>query len=168
MEVALERRESTPEMGEVTALSPAETKALFPPLSEEYGAVHISGAARVNGGDLRNALIRGAEKNGATFIHGDASLMFRGSKITGVSVNGEKYNADQVLVTGGVWAKELLEDLGMHFLVTSQKAQIVHLQMPHTDTSSWPVLMPPYNQYMLTFGDGKNCCGRYAREQCRR
>ncbi|RYG73033.1 FAD-binding oxidoreductase [Lentibacillus lipolyticus] len=159
MELALQRKASTPEMGEVTALSPVETKALFPPLADEYRAVHIRGAARVNGGLLRDALIRGAEKNGATFIRGDASLISEGSRITGVTVNGERHHADQVLVTCGVWAKELIAPLGMNFLVTSQKAQIVHLQMPHTDTSSWPVLMPPYNQYMLTFGGGKIVVG---------
>ncbi|TMN21608.1 NAD(P)/FAD-dependent oxidoreductase [Lentibacillus cibarius] len=159
MDLALQRRESTPEIGEVTALSPAETKALFPPLSEEYRAVHISGAARVNGSALRDALIRGAQKNGATVIHGNASLMFEGSRVTGATVDGRNHEADQVLVTGGAWAKALLEPLDKQFLVTSQKAQIVHLQIPHTDTSSWPVLMPPYNQYMLTFGDGKVVVG---------
>ncbi|WP_085524331.1 NAD(P)/FAD-dependent oxidoreductase [Tuberibacillus sp. Marseille-P3662] len=157
--LAQERQEDTPEMGGVTKLSSAETKALFPPLSEAYGAVHISGAARVNGGALRNALIRGAERNGATFIYGDASLVYEALKITGVTVNGETISADQVIVTGGAWAKKLLEPLGMNFQVTSQKAQIVHLQMPDTDTSSWPVVMAPYNQYMLTFGNGKIVVG---------
>jgi len=47
----------------------------------------------------------------------------------------------------------------MNFQVRPQKAQIVHLQMPNTDTSEWPVLMPPYNKYMLTFNDGKIVVG---------
>ncbi|MDC3414327.1 FAD-binding oxidoreductase [Aquibacillus sp. 3ASR75-11] len=159
MELAFKRKESTPEMGEISKLSPVETKALFPPLSEEYGAVHVSGAARVNGGALRNALIRCAEKNGATFIHGDASLVYNGAKITGVTVNEKIIHADQVIVTGGAWSKELLEPLGMNFLVTSQKAQIVHLNMPNTDTSFWPVVIPPFNQYMLAFNNGKIVLG---------
>jgi D-amino-acid dehydrogenase len=159
IELAFKRREDAPEMGEVTKLSPTETKALFPPLSEEYWSVHISGAARVNGAALRNALIRGAEKNGATFIYGDASLVFEGLKITGVTVNEKTLYGDKVIVTGGVWSKELLEPLGMNFLVSSQKAQIIHLKMPYADTSSWPVVMPPYNQYMLAFEDGKIVLG---------
>ncbi|RBW69773.1 NAD(P)/FAD-dependent oxidoreductase [Bacillus taeanensis] len=159
IELALKRREDAPEMGAITKLSPMETKALFPPLSDEYWSVHISGAARVNGAALRNALISGAKKNGAAVIDGNAALIFEGSKVTGVSVNEKPFDADRVIVTGGAWAKELLEPLGMNFLVSSQKAQIIHLQMPDTDTSSWPVVMPPYNQYMLTFEGGKVVLG---------
>ncbi|GAA0447818.1 FAD-binding oxidoreductase [Lentibacillus halophilus] len=159
MDLARQRQANTPEMGDVTALSPAETKALFPPVSDGYRAVHISGAARVNGSALCDALIRGAEKNGASVIRGNASLMSQGSTITGATVNGENYYADQVIVTGGAWAKDLLTPLGKNVLVTPQKAQIVHLNIPHTDTASWSVLMPPYNQYMLTFGGGKVVVG---------
>nr|WP_255639790.1 FAD-dependent oxidoreductase [Aquibacillus saliphilus] len=159
MEFALKRRESTPEMGEITRLSQAETKAMFPPLSDEYGAVHVSGGARVNGGALRDALIQSAKKNGATFVVGDASLSFEGTNVTGVKVNDETLYADEVIVTGGVWSKQLLGPLGMNFLVTSQKAQIVHLEMPDTDTNDWPVVMPPFNQYLLTFENGKIVIG---------
>ncbi|KGX91486.1 NAD(P)/FAD-dependent oxidoreductase [Pontibacillus marinus] len=159
MEIARQRLETAPEMGEVTKLSAEETKKLFPVLSDEYGAVHISGGARVNGRELRDALIRGAKKNGATFIEQDTSLIFEGSTVTGVKINGEDHFADQVIVTGGAWSKELLEPMGMNFQVRPQKAQIVHLQMPNTDTSHWPVLMPPYNKYMLTFNDGKVVVG---------
>ncbi|MBM7571238.1 NAD(P)/FAD-dependent oxidoreductase [Aquibacillus albus] len=159
MQMALKRRQSTPEMGEITKLSPKETKKVFPPLSDQYGAVHVSGGARVNGAALRNALIRNAVKNGVNFIHGDASLVVKGSKVMGVQIEGEKFEANQTIVTGGVWAGKLLEPCGIKFLVHSQKAQIVHLHIPDTDTSNWPVLMPPYNQYMLTFDQGKFVVG---------
>ncbi|KGP71706.1 NAD(P)/FAD-dependent oxidoreductase [Pontibacillus yanchengensis] len=158
-ELALERQKSTPEMGNVTKLSATETKALFPPLSDRYGAVHISGAARVNGAAMRNALIRGAKRHGTTFIEGEASLLFEGNTITGVKVNETDLYADKVLVTGGTWSKELLEPLGMQFQVKEQKAQIVHLQLPDTDTSQWPVVMAPYSQYLLGFEDGKVVVG---------
>lgn len=159
MEIARQRLETAPEMGEVTKLSAKETKELFPVLSDEYGAVHISGGARVNGRELRDALIRGAKKNGATYLEGNASLLFEENRVTGVQINDENLLADQVIVTGGAWSKELLEPMGMNFEVRPQKAQIVHLQMPNTDTSKWPVLMPPYNKYMLTFEDGKIVVG---------
>lgn len=60
-ERAYKRREDAPEIGEITRLSAEETKKLFPALSEEYSSVHISGAARVNGRLLRNALISAAK-----------------------------------------------------------------------------------------------------------
>ncbi|WP_442598462.1 NAD(P)/FAD-dependent oxidoreductase [Neobacillus sp. D3-1R] len=153
------REDGAPEIGDITILSPAETKKLFPPLSEEYGAVYVSGGARVNGRELRNALINAAVKRGAQFLKGNAALVYKDKKITGIELNGEDLEADMVLVTGGVWARELLEPLGVDFTVTPQKAQIVHLEMPNVNTSDWPVVMPPNDQYILTFEDGRVVVG---------
>ncbi|KHF40190.1 NAD(P)/FAD-dependent oxidoreductase [Halalkalibacter okhensis] len=145
------RREDAPEIGEITRLTPAETKALFPPLADEYGSVHVSGAARVNGRALCNALINAAKKRGATYIKGDAKLIHKGSHVIGVEVNDKSYYADQVIVTTGAWANELCKPLGIDFLIEPQKAQIVHLELPETNTDKWPVVMPPTNQYLLAF-----------------
>jgi D-amino-acid dehydrogenase len=153
------RREDAPEIGEITRLSPRETKLLFPPLSEEYGSVHVSGAARVNGRKLRNSLVNAAKKNGAIFLQGDASIVTQNNRVIGVKAEGRTLLADQVIVTTGAWSKELLQPLGVNFLVTSQKAQIVHLEVPHTDTSNWPVVIPPNNLYLLTFEDGRLVVG---------
>ncbi|KHE72596.1 FAD-binding oxidoreductase [Halobacillus sp. BBL2006] len=158
VERAFKRREDAPEIGEITRLSPEETKEKFPLLAEEYGSVHVSGAARVDGRALKAALLNAAQKNGATFIQGDASLIYQEGKVTGVKVNGETIDG-KVLVTAGVWAKSLLDPIGVEFLVSSQKAQIVHLDMPNTDTSQWPVVMPPNNQYMLSFDGGRIVAG---------
>ncbi|WP_257348707.1 NAD(P)/FAD-dependent oxidoreductase [Pseudalkalibacillus decolorationis] len=158
-ERALKRREDAPEIGEITRLSPAETKALFPPLSDEYASVHVRGAARVNGRALRNALVSAAMKNGATFLKGDARLVHEKKRVIGVNVKGETLLAEQVLVTAGAWSKELFHPLGVNFLVTSQKAQIVHLEVPDTDTSKWPVVMPPNDQYLLTLENGRIVVG---------
>ncbi|BCC47280.1 FAD-binding oxidoreductase [Bacillus cereus] len=153
-ERAYKRREDAPEIGEITRLSAEETKKLFPALSEEYSCVHISGAARVNGRLLRNALISAAKKHGATFIKGDAVLVREGNHITGVKVNDETILAEKVIVTAGAWANEILNPLGINFLVTFQKGQIVHLQMENTVTENMPVVMPPNDQYILTFDNG--------------
>ncbi len=163
--LAMERRKDTPEMGEVSRLSAAETNALFPPLSDHYAAVHVSGAARVNGDALRNALIRGAEKHGAKLFYGDASLIWDGSNVSGVVVNNERFYANEVVVTGGAWARELLQPLGMKFLVSPQKAQIVHLDLPDTDTGKWPIVMPPFVQYFLPFENGRIVVGATQEDQ---
>jgi D-amino-acid dehydrogenase len=146
------RDDGAPEIGEITRMSSKEAKKLFPPLADGYEAIHVSGAARVNGRELRNALLRVAEKNGVKRIHGDASLTFEGNKVTGVEVDGIHHTADEIIVTAGAWAKPILKPLGIEFLVHPQKAQIVHLDMEGADTKDWPVIMPPNNQYMLSFG----------------
>ena len=158
-DIARKRREDAPEIGEITILTPSETKSLFPPLSEEYGSVYVSGGARVDGRALRNALISGAQKNGMNFIKGNASLVSEGNRVVGVSLEGIFLPADQVIVTGGAWSKELLQPLGVDFLVKPQKAQIIHLELPYSETGAWPVVMPVSNQYILTFENGRVVVG---------
>jgi D-amino-acid dehydrogenase len=132
---------------------------LFPPLLEEFGSVHVSGGARVNGRALREALVSAAVKNGTTFLHGNASIIREDNRVMGIKLNETTLMADQVIVTAGAWSKELLQPLGVDFLVKPQKAQIVHLELPKTDTSSWPVVMPPSTQYILTFENGRVIVG---------
>ncbi|MBU8907907.1 NAD(P)/FAD-dependent oxidoreductase [Desertibacillus haloalkaliphilus] len=156
---AYQRREDAPEIGEITRLSAAETRALVPALAEEYQSIHISGGARVNGRALRNALVSAAKKHGATFLQGEARLTSTQSKVTGIEVDGKHLTASEVIVTAGAWASELFKPLGIGFDVSPQKAQIVHLRLPDIDTSQWPVVMPPNNQYLLTYDDGRIVVG---------
>ncbi len=159
IERAMKRREDAPEIGDITKLTPEETKALFPPLSEEYASVYVSGAARVNGKAVRDALIRSAQKNGAKLLHGEAVLLHEGGQVTGVEVDGEKHYGDKVMLTTGAWSKELLESVGYTYHLSSQRAQIVHLEIRDEDTSEWPVVMPPTNKYLLSFGNGRIVVG---------
>jgi D-amino-acid dehydrogenase len=158
-ERAILRREDAPEIGEITQLTQAETGELFPPLSHEYASVHISGAARVNGRALRQALVNAAQKHGASLVSGNAQLEHSDGKITGVLVGDKRYAADGVIVAAGAWAPELLEPLGLKLLISPQKAQIVHLKLENTETGKWPVVMPPNNQYILAFEGGELVIG---------
>ncbi len=159
MERALQRRGDAPEMGEIRRLTPTETQAMFPPLDESYGSIFISGAAKVDGRALRDALIRASKQRGVKFIESDAALKVEGSTIAGVETSNGPLYGDQVIVTAGAWAKELILPLGEEFLVHPQKAQIVHLELPDTDTADWPVIMPPTNKYLLSFAHGRVVVG---------
>lgn len=158
-ERAFKRRDDAPEIGTIRQLNSIETSALFPPLSPDYASVHISGAARVNGRALRDALVNAAKKHGATFVHGSAILIEQNKHVTGVQVGEQSFNADTVLVTAGAWAAELLEPLGIQLKVSAQKAQIIHLQLDNQQTAEWPVVMPPTDQYILAFDDGQVVIG---------
>ncbi|WP_203363775.1 FAD-dependent oxidoreductase [Bacillus sp. REN10] len=152
-ERALKRREEAPEIGEVTILSPAEAKALFPPLQDKYGAVHVSGAARVDGRALRDALLAAAIKLGGTFIEGNAQWTGEKRNSREINVNNQTLTFDQIIITVGAWAKPLLASLGVQAQVEPQKAQIVHFALPNVKTNQWPVIMPPNDQYILAFDD---------------
>ncbi|MCM3123634.1 MULTISPECIES: FAD-binding oxidoreductase [unclassified Mesobacillus] len=158
-ERAIQRRGEAPDIGNIQQLGTEETRALFPPLSEAFSSVHVSGAARVNGRLLRQALLASAQKHGARWIEGSADLDFSNGKVTGAIVSGTRYVADKLIITAGAWAPELLRPLGMELKITPQKAQIVHLQLENKKTGDWPVVMPPNNQYIVAFDAGKVVIG---------
>lgn len=156
---AMTRKEDAPEIEGIRQLTEEETHQQFPLLDEKFRSVHVSGAARVDGRALRDALINGAKKHGATFIEGSASLLFDGVTITGVQVGDETIKANTVIVTAGAWAADFVEPLGIQLQIGGQKAQIAHLQIEEHNTSTWPVVMPPNNQYMLAFDEGEIVIG---------
>ncbi|MTH51933.1 FAD-dependent oxidoreductase [Bacillus mangrovi] len=159
LERAEKRQPDAPEMGAISFLSPEQTSALFPLLKQTYYGVHVSGGARADGRKLRDALLNGARKHGATYITGAASLLFEGNKVTGMEVNGEHIPADCTAVCAGAWGAKLLDPLQASVKVTFQKAQIVHLRTAEKETSEWPVLMPPGTHYLLAFPGGRVAAG---------
>ncbi|MFS0561301.1 FAD-binding oxidoreductase [Terribacillus sp. 179-K 1B1 HS] len=155
---AEKRKTDAPEMGEITRLEENEARQLFPLLAEGYGAVHVSGAARVDGRALRDSLHRAAKKYNARFVSAEARLSMKAEQIV-ITAGDEEWIPDQVVVTAGAWAKELLEPLGYHMQVSFQKAQICHLQLEAAKTEDWPVIIPPNDQYLLSFPDGRMVAG---------
>ena len=153
------RAAQAPEAGAVSRLTPAEARALFPPLREDQAALHIEGAARVDGRLLAAALTGAAVRLGATRHAGAAELIVEGERVTGVTVQGETVSADRVVVTAGAWAPALLQRVGVHDPVQPQRGQIVHLRLPGVDTSSWPVVLPMTSYYMLAFPDSRVVIG---------
>lgn len=154
LERAMEKRQDAPEIGELKLLSPVETKKHFPLISEEFSSLYVEGAARVDGGAMRDALISAAKKLGAEVIYGNAS--FSGGAL---KVDGQLLEADAIALTTGAWGNELPQELGVDMKVSFQKAQIMHFQVEHLETGEWPVVLPPTNQYLLTFEDGKVVAG---------
>ncbi|MDY8025572.1 FAD-binding oxidoreductase [Paenibacillus polymyxa] len=154
------RQADAPEIGEITRLNEKETHERFPLLAEGYHSVHVSGAARIDGRALRDALVRSAQRNGAVLIHGNAVLQYESDLVTGVTVGAKSFSSDKVIVCAGAWANQLLLPLGIHFKVSYQKAQIMHLQAPNRkDTGNWPVIIPPSDQYLLAFDQQKIVIG---------
>ena len=150
----LEKREEAPEIGEIKVLSMEEVKRLFPLISADYHALFVEGAARVDGRALRDALITGAKKLGANIVKGNAA--FSNGELT---VDGLPVRAEQIILTAGAWGNEIPHTLNVETNVTFQKAQIMHFQLEDTDTSNWPVILPPTSQYMLAFDKGEIVAG---------
>lgn len=156
----LARRAEAPEAGEVSRLSPAEARRLFPPLHPDLAAVRVGGGARVDGRLLADALRRAAERRGARVHAGAVSgLLGGGGRVTGVRVGAEAVAADAVVVAAGAWAPALLEPVGIALAVSPQRGQISHLRLEGAATGSWPVVLPPGSHYLLAFDDARVVVG---------
>jgi D-amino-acid dehydrogenase len=153
------RAADAPEAGQVERLAPADARSLFPPLRPGQPGVFVSGGARVDGRLMAAALQRAATRRGAKSIQGSAELVRRGSRVAGARVDGEILEADCVVVAAGAWAPALLAPIGIRLAVEPQRGQIIHLRLPGTDTSRWPVLMPLSSYYLLAFDDARVVIG---------
>ncbi|MBV9115797.1 MAG: FAD-dependent oxidoreductase [Acetobacteraceae bacterium] len=153
------RRATASEMGEVSHLSPAEARRLFPPLRADLAAVHIPGGARVDGRLLAAALRRATERRGGRFQPGTAELLAERGRVTGARVGAETLAADCVVLAAGAWAPALLAPLGLRLAVAPQRGQITHLRLEGAETGAWPIVLPPSSHYLLAFEGGRVVVG---------
>lgn len=138
-------------IGDVRIIDGHEARDRFPPLANIPRAILVPDAARVNGRLIRGALRRASEKRGVHFIHGSASLVHDGDRITGVHVDGETLPAGAVVIAGGAWSATLCDALPLRLPVMPQRGQIMHLDLSQTDTSNWPIVLGYDPHYLLTF-----------------
>jgi D-amino-acid dehydrogenase len=147
------RAEGFSHIGEAAIVDPATARARFPALGPVRAAVHIPGAARVDGRLLRDALHRALRRRGGTTLEGGARLLLArgGERAAGVHVGGETLAADAVIVAGGAWSAALADDLGVSLPVAPQRGQIAHLELPGMATGEWPIVLGFHSHYLLTF-----------------
>ncbi|GHJ25096.1 NAD(P)/FAD-dependent oxidoreductase [Streptomyces albus] len=169
---------AAPHAGEVTTVDAAEARRLFPALAPGDGhpdgaappgaghdggfsgtALHLSGAARLDGRSMRDALVAAAGRHGLRTVTGTAELEADGGRVRGVRVAGELLGADAVVAAAGAWSPALLEPHGVRVPVVPQRGQIVHLRLPGADTAHWPVVLPLTGHYLLTFDDSRVVVG---------
>jgi D-amino-acid dehydrogenase len=153
------RAAASPAAGAVSRLTPAEAKALFPALAGDRAALHVEGGARLDGRRLSAALHRAVARRGGVLKGGTAALLMEGGHLRGVTLDGERIEADAVVVAAGAWAPALLAPLGLRLPVEPQRGQILHLRLEGQDTAGWPVLYPMTPHYLLTFEDGRVVVG---------
>jgi D-amino-acid dehydrogenase len=158
-ERARRRQAGEPEVGEVTVLDPGEGRRLFPPLRADRAAVHVTGAARVDGRLLRDTLAAAAERHGAQRHGGEARVTLTPGGRWTVRVDGDLVEADAVVVAAGAWSADALTWPAPPLPVVPQRGQIVHLRLPGADTGAWPIVLPRSGHYMLAFEDERIVVG---------
>ena len=76
-----------------------------------------------------------------------------------VTVDGQPLPAESVVLAAGAWSASLVQALGVTLPVFPQRGQIAHLDLPETETSRWPVVLPLRGHYLLTFPSNRVVAG---------
>ncbi|MFC4735802.1 NAD(P)/FAD-dependent oxidoreductase [Bacillus daqingensis] len=153
----LKRQETAHEMGKITLLNHAETRAYFPEAHERFQSVHVEGSARVNGAELREALLQAAVNEGLHLVHDHAALHLQNGR-PAVTVGPETFYPDKLIITAGAWTRPLLEQAGFESRSSVQKGQIIHLKK-RDENKHYPVVIPHGEYYLIHFGGGNMAFG---------
>jgi D-amino-acid dehydrogenase len=115
----------------------------------------------VDGRRLASTLLRAAAGTGARRLSaGVTALSRRDGRVVGVETTAGSISCGAVVIAGGAWSKEFGNELGVDLPVGPMKGQIVHLQLPApVDSSSWPIVQPVLNYYLVPWPDGRVACG---------
>jgi D-amino-acid dehydrogenase len=155
-----QRRRGLPRPEDLHEVSPAEARALFPPLAPVHGAIYSRGAARVDGRLLNRALRSAAEARGlAVRAEGVEQLVIDGGVVQGVTVGGERVAAGAVAIAGGAWSEAFGRQLGVTIPVAPQRGQIIHLGLHGVDTSAWPMISAFHHHYLVAWPDSRVVAG---------
>jgi D-amino-acid dehydrogenase len=153
------RRSGVANIGDLSMLDSTEALKLFPPLAPGTMAIHLSEVARVNGRVLRDALQQAARRRGVQVRHAPATLVTEGDRAAGVRAGADLITADAVILATGAWNDAWPAQLAAAVPVGPQRGQILHLDLPGTDTSGWPVITGSGDPYLLGFAPNRVVAG---------
>jgi D-amino-acid dehydrogenase len=167
---ARQKRRGLPKADDLHDITPDEAQRLFPPLAPVLGAIYYRGAARIDGRLLAQALRRAAERQGLSSKNAGVErliveparlegLSLKKRAVTGVVVDGESVEAGNVVIAGGAWSHSFGEQLDLSLPIEPQRGQIIHLHLPDTDTSDWPLISAFRGHYMVPWPDQRVVVG---------
>ena len=160
--MTLERRDEYdyPSAESLRDVTPDEATDLFPALGDVEEAFYYEDGARVDGGRMNEALSAAAEAEGAAILDASAEEIETGAgAVSGVLADGDRYEADRVVVSGGAWSPAFGDDLGIEVPVAPQRGQIAHFDLPGHDTGDWPIVRAFREHYLVPWADDRIAAG---------
>ena len=149
-DLALQRRDESPLIGELAILDQAAASSLFPGLKGFERLLYASGGARVDGQLLVSRLLDASQ---VKVVKKEVSLKHLSS---GYQIDNHVF--DQVILSTGAWLGHILEPLGYEVDVRPQKGQLRDYQVD-LDMASYPVVMPEGEWDLIPFPGGKLSLG---------
>ena len=149
-DLALQRRDESPLIGELAILDQAAASSLFPGLKGFERLLYAFGGARVDGQLLVSRLLEASQ---VKVIKKEVSLKPLSS---GYQIENQMF--DQVILSTGAWLGHILEPLGYEVDVRPQKGQLRDYQVD-LDMASYPVVMPEGEWDLIPFPGGKLSLG---------
>ncbi len=133
--------------GGAREISSDEARGMLPVLAPMLRALYHPAAARVDG-RLLCASMR-------------AAAQARGVEVRTASIDDvqDVDAASTVVIAGGAWTPGLARKFGVRLPVGPVRGQIMHLDVPEHDTSSWPIAQPVYGHYMVPWADRRVAVG---------
>jgi glycine/D-amino acid oxidase-like deaminating enzyme len=114
------------------------------------GAIHATAEARIDGRLLAAALRRVAHAHGLEVREAEVTgLAIEHGTLRSVSIDHDEVKAGHVVIAAGAWSRILGAQIGMNIPVEPQRGQIIHLDLPDTDTSAWPLVKAFHGHYMV-------------------
>ena len=156
--LAIERKQAAPEIGNIHTLSTSDIQALIPDIRLDSPALFISGGAKVDGAGLTELLLAEVTRKQNTVIK---------EKITKIEPVGnqwlvydhqEVHTFDFLILACGAWLGDLLRPLNFHVDIRGQKGQLIEVQTK-ADTTNAPVIMPVGEIDVIPFDEGKILIG---------
>lgn len=149
-DLALQRRDESPLIGELAILDQAAASSLFPGLEGFERLLYASGGARVDGQLLVSRLLDASQ---VKVVKKEVSLT---PLLSGYQIDNQMF--DQVILSTGAWLGHILEPLGYEVDVRPQKGQLRDYQVPQ-DMGTYPVVMPEGEWDLIPFPGGKLSLG---------
>ena len=149
-DLALQRRDESPLIGELAILDQRSASELFPGLKGFERLLYASGGARVDGQFLVSRLLEASQ---VKVVKKEVSLTPLSS---GYQIDDQIF--DQVILSTGAWLGNILEPLGYAVDVRPQKGQLRDYQVEQ-DMGAFPVVMPEGEWDLIPFSGGKLSLG---------
>lgn len=149
-QLALQRRDESPLIGELAILDQESASKLFPSLKGFERLLYASGGARVDGQLLVSRLLDASQ---VKVVKKEVSLT---PLLSGYQIDNQMF--DQVILSTGAWLGHILEPLGYEVDVRPQKGQLRDYQVPQ-DMGAYPVVMPEGEWDLIPFPGGKLSLG---------